>query len=237
MGILRYSHIKDLAIYMVSLNLSHWSALLEGLDMTLLEDIELEGDIPRPALIHFLSRHKGLKSIRIRCNEPYQYAETRRRRRPPFLPNLLSLHAPLAVCCDIARQLGDSSKLYELRVEMNQLHPFDPIFRHLLEILQRFQKLDYLGLRFAPGSPSSTPQLHPSDHDWDKYPARDLRQIRTLTFFQSQGQLATGDNVCPLVFLLIFLTLARATGYDLCLCTIFSLGRKGICNRRGERGG
>ncbi|KAH9026543.1 hypothetical protein EDB85DRAFT_1893408 [Lactarius pseudohatsudake] len=47
MGILMQSPIRNLAIYMVSLNPSQWSTLLGQLNMTLLEDIEVEGDIPR----------------------------------------------------------------------------------------------------------------------------------------------------------------------------------------------
>jgi len=235
-GILRRSHIKDLTIYMVSLNPSQWSTLLEGLHMVFLEDIELEGDIPQPALIRFLFKHKGLKNIRIRCDSPSEHTQSRQLQRRPFLPNLLSLHAPLAVCCDIARRLSDSSKLYELKVEMNQLCPFDPSFCHLLEILQHFHKLDYLGLRFVPGFPSTMPQAHLGNHNWDKYPARNLRQIRTLSFFQSQGQLSTGDNVCPpLELLLILPALTFATGYDLCLCRIISLSRNRLCRRRGGR--
>ena len=207
MGILRHSLIKSLTIYMVSLNLSQWSTLLGGLNMASLEDIELEGDIPRPALVHFLFKHEGLKNIRIRCSALSERAQPSRSRHQPFLPNLLTLHAPLAVCCDIAQRLSDSSKLYELKVEMNQFCPFDHSFRHLLEILRYFQKLDYLGLRFVPGLQSTVPQLSPGDRDWDKYPAHELRQIRTLSFFHSHGHLSPGDNVCArLAFLLIFST-------------------------------
>ena len=164
---------------------SQWSTLLEGLNVVFLEDIELEGDIPQPALIRFLFKHKGLRNIHIRCDTPPKHtpSQSSRSRRQPFLPNLLSLHAPLAVCCDIARRLSDSSRLYELKVEMNRLQLFDPSFRHLLEILRHLQRLDCLGLRFVPDSPSTMLQSYPSDHDWDKYPARNLRQIRTLSFF------------------------------------------------------
>ena len=237
-GILRHSHIKDLTIYMVSLNMSQWSSLLNGLNMVFLEDVELEGDIPWPALIRFLSKHKGLKNIRIRCGSLSKHTRPSRLRRQPFLPNILSLHAPLAVCHDIAERLSDSSKLYELKIETGQLSPFDPLFCRLLEILQHFQKLDHLGLQFVPSLPSTIlSQSCPGDHDWDEYPARDLGQIRTLSFFQSQSQLSTGDSVCPLVFLLAFSTLTCVTGYDLCLCTIISLGRNGLCGRRRGRGG
>lgn len=195
-GILQHSLIKSLTIYMVSLNPSQWSTLLGGLNMVFLEDIELEGDIPRPALVHFLFKHEGLKNIRIRCSALSERTQPSRSRHPPFLPNLLTLHAPLAVCCDIAQRLSDSSKIYELKVEMDQLCPFDHSFRRLLEILRHFQKLDYLGLRFVPGLQSTVPQLSPDDRDWDKYPARELRQIRTLSFFHSHGHLSPGDNVC-----------------------------------------
>ena len=68
MGILRHSQIQSLTIYLVSLKPSQWSTLLGGLNMGSLEDIELEGEIPRPALFRFLFKHKGLKNTRIRCN-------------------------------------------------------------------------------------------------------------------------------------------------------------------------
>src|SRR6266702_7844028 len=68
MGILKQSPIKRLSIYMVSLNCSQWSTLLGQLNMTLLEDIEVEGDIPWPALIRFLIKHRGLRVIHV-CYE------------------------------------------------------------------------------------------------------------------------------------------------------------------------
>ncbi len=68
MGILKHSPIKHLSIYMVSLNCSQWSTLLGQLNMTLLKDIKVEGDIPWPALICFLIKHRGLRVIRVKSN-------------------------------------------------------------------------------------------------------------------------------------------------------------------------
>ena len=65
MGSLNHSPIKSLVIYMVSLNLCQWSTLLGVLTMMSLEELEVEGDIPQPALLHFLLRHGGLKTIHI----------------------------------------------------------------------------------------------------------------------------------------------------------------------------
>ena len=66
MGALKHSPIKALTLHMLSLNTSHWATLLGELNMSFLEDVELEGDIPRSALIRFLSKHEGLKNICIR---------------------------------------------------------------------------------------------------------------------------------------------------------------------------
>ncbi|KAH9030032.1 hypothetical protein EDB85DRAFT_1891765 [Lactarius pseudohatsudake] len=97
MGILNQSPIRHLVIYMVSLNRSQWLTLLGQLNMTLLEDIKVEGDIPRLVLIRFLIKHRGLRH---------------------FLPNLRTLHAPLTVCCDIIRRVSDPSNLYELQAKL-----------------------------------------------------------------------------------------------------------------------
>ncbi|KAH9174095.1 hypothetical protein EDB89DRAFT_1904808 [Lactarius sanguifluus] len=141
------SPIKNLAIYMVSLNPSQWSTLLGQLNMMLLEDIKVEGDIPRPALIRFLMKHRGLKVVRIGGKVPSdRTTQPSRSQSRCFLPNLRTLHAPLAICSDIIRRASDPSSLYELHVEVDQLHPHDHLFLHLVEALQRFQKLNHLGL-------------------------------------------------------------------------------------------
>lgn len=201
MGILRHSPIKTLIIDMVSLNQSQWLTLLGELNMAFLEDIELEGNIPRPALIRFLIKHKGLKNICIGGNvSSLDRVQPSRSRSQPFLPNLLTLRAPLAVCCDIAERVTNSSSLDDLEVEVSQLHPHhDPSFLHLVEILRHFRKLYHLGLRLAPSSPSAIPQTSLNDHDWDKHPVRMLKQVHTLSFFQSpsQGRLSPGDIVRP----------------------------------------
>ena len=140
MGILRHSPIKTLIIDMVSLNQSQWLTLLGELNMAFLKDIELEGNIPRPALIRFLIKHKGLKNICIRGNmSSLDHVQPSQSWSQPFLPNLLTLCAPLAVCCDIAERVMNSSSLDDLEVEVSQLHPHhDPSFLHLVEILQHF---------------------------------------------------------------------------------------------------
>ena len=198
MRILNHSPIKDLSISMVSLKARHWSILLRELNMAFLEDIDLEGDIPQPPLIQFLARHKGLRYIRIVCDVPSMQPRPTRTRYLPFLPKLLSLRAPLAICCDIAERNGDSSNLYGLQVGMSRFDPHDPAFRRLLEILAigDFQKLGCLGLRLGSSSPSTTSQASLDEHGWYGYPARDLKQIRTLRFSQSRGELSE-DIVCP----------------------------------------
>ncbi|KAI0245494.1 hypothetical protein BJV78DRAFT_1158577 [Lactifluus subvellereus] len=126
MGILRHSPIRGLEIYMVSLNQTQWLTLLGGLNMVFLEDIELEGNIPRPALTRFLIKHKGLKNIHIRGNMHSGCVQPSQLQSQPVLPNLLTLHAPLAVCCDIVDQVANSSSLYELQIEtQGQLSPGD----------------------------------------------------------------------------------------------------------------
>lgn len=192
MGILKRSPIETLAIYMVSLKSPQWLTLLGELKMKFLENIELEGDIPHPPLIRFLFKHAGLKSVQIRCNAPSDRTQRSRSRSQPFLPNLLTLTAPLAVCHNIAERAGNSSSLYRLEVEMKQLDPHDPAFRRLLEILWHFEKLDHLGLRLRP---STTPHTPLNDYDWEGYPARELRQVRSLNFFWAQGRLSPGDIV------------------------------------------
>jgi hypothetical protein len=207
---------------MVSLKPTQWSTLLGGLNMAFLENIELEGDIPQPPLIRFLIKHTGLKSVRIGCNAPSDRTQPSRSRCQPFLPNLLTLKAPLAVCRDIAERVGNSSSLYHLEVEMKQLNPHDPAFRRLLEMLTHFQKLDHLGLRLRP---STTPQAPLNDYDWEGYPVFELRQIRSLSFFWGQGRLSPGDIVGRYLSSLL-LCLTQVTGHDVRLCAIISDGRK-----------
>ncbi|KAH9013099.1 hypothetical protein EDB85DRAFT_1899918 [Lactarius pseudohatsudake] len=186
MGILMQSPIRNLAIYMVSLNPSQWSTLLGQLNMTLLEDIEVEGDIPRPALIRFLMKHRGLKIVRIGGKAPSdRTTQPSRSQNRCFLPNLRTLHAPLAICSDIIRRASDPSSLYELHAEVDQLRPHDHLFLHLVEALRRFQKLDHLGLRFVPSSSSAIPQASPEVDSWDGHPARELRQDMVCAYIQS----------------------------------------------------
>jgi hypothetical protein len=207
MGILNQSPIKNLAIYMVSLNPSQWSTLLGQLNMALLENIEVDGDIPRPALIRFLIKHSRLRIVRIRGNVQSGRAQPGRSHNQDFLPNLRTLHAPLAICCDIIKRASDPSGLYELQVGMSRPHPNDPLFRRLVETLRHFPKLDHLGLRLLPSSPSVIPQASPGDHNWDGHPACKLGQVRTLSFFRSQGMFTLGDIVRPHRLSLVFLTL------------------------------
>lgn len=196
MGALKHSPIKTLTVHMLSLNTSHWTTLLGELNMPFLEDVELEGDIPRPALIRFLIKHEGLKNIRIRENTPSDRAQPARLRCATFLPNLLTLHAPLIVCCDIVERASNPSRLYDLQVEVNRFHLNDPSFLRLLESLHRFQKLDHLGLRLVP-SLSSVTQVGQDDHEWEEHPARELRQVHSLSFFRNRGRLSPGDVVRP----------------------------------------
>lgn len=192
MGILKHSPIESLFLCIVSLKPSHWTALLGELNMTSLEKLVLEGDIPGPALIRFLTKHKGLKSIRIQCNVPLDRI---RPSRQPFLPNLLTLCAPLGICCDIGERLGNSTSLYNLEVEMSQFQPHDPTFLRLLQIVSHFQNLDHLGLRILPTLPSASPHTNLSHYDSDGYPTRELRQIRTLSWFLNQACLSHRDMV------------------------------------------
>ncbi|KAI9437479.1 hypothetical protein H4582DRAFT_2057848 [Lactarius indigo] len=179
MGILNQSPIRRLAIYMVSLNRSQWSTLLGQLNMTLLKDIEVEGDIPRAALIRFLIKHRGLRVIRIRGNVPSDHIQPSRPLSLHFLPNLRTLHAPLTICCDIIRRASDPSNLYELHAE-------------LVETLRHFRKLDHFGLRLVPSSPT-IPQASLGDYNWDGHPACELRQVRRLSFHWDRDLLSPGD--------------------------------------------
>jgi hypothetical protein len=137
MGILKHSPIKILTIYMVSLNPCQWSTLL-GLTMMSLEELDVEGDIPLPALLCFLSRHRGLKTIRIRGNIGSGRTLTSRSRLQHFLPNILTLRAPLAVCCDIVKRIEDSLNIFDLEIDVNQLRRFDLLLIHLMENLLVF---------------------------------------------------------------------------------------------------
>lgn len=207
MGILKHSPIKILTINMVSLNPCQWSTLL-GLTMMSLEELDVEGDIPRPALLRFLSRHRGLKTICIRGNIGSGRTLTSRSRLQHFLPKILTLRAPLAVCCDIVERIEDSSNIFDLEIDGNQLQPFDPLLIRLMENIWRFRKLESFGLRIRPGPLSVTPQESWNDHDWNEHPACRLKQVQALSFMQTQGRLSPGDIVCHhlLLFILPYLS-------------------------------
>jgi len=80
---------------------------------------------------------------------------------------------------------------------MSRLQPHDPTFHCLLEILWHLHKLDHLGLRLVQSLPSATPESNLNIHNWDGYPAHELTQIRTLSFFHSQDQFLHRDIVGP----------------------------------------
>lgn len=209
MGILKHSPIKRLSIYTVSLSPSQWSTLLGQLSMAFLEDVEVEGDIPQPALIRFLIKHRGLRAIHVRGNVLPGRAQPNRSQGQDILPNLRTLHAPLATCCDVVGQASDPSSLHELHVEMSCLDPHNPLFLHLMDALQRFQMLGYLGLQLAPSSLNAASQTSSHGHGWGEHPACKLRQVRTLTFYRSQGLLSLGDIVCPHFLSFAFFTYRR----------------------------
>ena len=202
MSMLNQSPIKSLTIWMVSLSPCQWSALLGELDMTFLEDIEFEGDIPQPALIRFLGKHSGLETIRVGGNMPLGRIQPSRQRGQGFLPHLRTLHAPLTLAYDIIRRASDVSILRELYVEVSQLQPNGPSFCRLAEHLRHFQNLYHFGLQLVPCSPPAVPEAkaNPSNCNLDRHPARHLRQVRGLSFFQSEGQLSTADIVSPPIF-------------------------------------
>ena len=191
-GILHHSPIDTLVIYMVSLKIPQWSTLLGNLNMRFLEDVEFEGDIPRQALLRFLVKHRSLKFIRIRCNALLDRAQPSRSSCQPFLPHLFSLTAPLVVCCDIVERIGNSSGLNSVDVDVKGLHPHDPCFHRLLDMLRHIQVLNHLGLRLLP---STTPQANPNNYDWEGHPAHELKQLRSLSFFR-QGRFSPGEVVC-----------------------------------------
>jgi len=238
MGILRHSPIKDLMIYMVSLNPPQWSTLLGELNMAFLEDVDLEGDIPRPALIRFLIKNKGLRNVIIRGNVRSDRLQPSRSRSQPILPNLLTLRAPLEVCCAIIEQVSHASRLYELQIEVSRLHPHhEPSFLRLVEKLQHFRKLDHLGFHLPPSSPSAIPQTvtNPNDYDWNGHPAHVLKQVRTLSFSQRRGQLSHGDIVCRHLPSPHISHLTQMIGHNVCLHTIISDAGNSPCGRRRGR--
>jgi hypothetical protein len=194
MGILNHSPIKRLSIYMVSLDPSRWSALLGELDMAFLEDIDVEGDIPRLPLIRFLIKHRGLKRICVRGDVVLDRAMPSRSQRQPLFPSLLTLRAPLAICCDVVERATNALNLLGVEVEVDRVHPFDPLFLRLVEGLWRFPKLENFGLRIRPGPQPIMPQESPND--WDGHPACRLTQVRVLSFVQAWGGLSPGDIVC-----------------------------------------
>ena len=221
MGILKHSPIKSLVIYMVSLNLCQWLTLLGVPTMMSLEELEVEGDIPRPALLHFLLRHRGLKTIRIRGNIKSDRTLTRWSRHQHFLPNLLTLRAPLAVCCDIVERISDRLNVFDLEVDVNRLCPIDPLLICLMENLWHFRKLEYFGLRFGPSPLSVMPQESSTDHDWAEHPACRLKQVQMLSFVQSQGRLSPGNIVCHHHLLLIILSLSECQSTMCALVQLF----------------
>lgn len=221
MGILKHSPIKSLVIYMVSLSPCQWSTLLGVLNMMSLEELDVEGDIPRPTLLRFLSRHRGLKTIRIRGNTGSGRTLTSRSQHQQFLPNLLTLRAPLAVSCDIVERISDNSNIFDLEVDVNRLCPFDPLLIRLMENLWPFRRLEYFGLRVGPSPLSITPQGSPDVHDWDEHPACRLKQVQTLSFMQTQGRLSPGDIVCRHLLLLIFLILSECQSTMCALVQLF----------------
>jgi hypothetical protein len=189
--------------------------------MTSLEELDVEGDIPRPALLRFLLRHKGLETIRIRGNIGSGRTLTSRSRHQHFLPNLLTLRAPLAVCCDIIERISDSSNIFDLEVDVSRLSPFDPLLIRLMENLWPLRGLEHFGLRVGPSPLSVTPQESSNDHDWDEHPAYRLKQVQTLSFMQTQGRLSPGDIVCRHFLLLIFLTLSECQSTMCALVQLF----------------
>jgi hypothetical protein len=226
LGILKQSPIKSLRISMVFLKPSQWSTLFGQLNMSLLENIEVKGDIPQPALIRFLMKHRSLKVVHIEGVVSSSHTQPSRSQNQCFLPNLCNLHAPLAICCDIIGRASDPSNLCDLHVELTQLHPCDPSFRDLLVGLQNFPKLDNFGLRLVPSSQSAAA----SPGHWVIHPASELKQVCTLTFL-SQGLLSSGDIVCPHLLSIVFLTYI-VTGHDMYLHMIISNARSGPCDRR-----
>ena len=222
MGILNNSPIKSLEIRMVSLNPSQWSTLLGELKMTFLEEVDLGGDISRPALIRFLTKHRELKRIHIYGTVASGRTPPSRLRQQHFFPRLRTLRAPLAVCCDIVERVGDTSNLFGVEVEVGQLHLFDPLFLRLGEILWRFQKVDRLGVRVGSCPLSVTSQESPNDRDWDEHPACRLRQVRSLSFVNVLDKLSPGDIVCshllsPIFFILFNFNLQNA------MCTLVQI--------------
>jgi hypothetical protein len=163
--------------------------------MKSLKNIDFEGDIPHAALIRFLMKHKDLKDICIRGNVRSGRAQPSRLRYQPILSRLQTFQAPLAVCCNVAEQLGDSPNLYKLHVEVSRHHPHDPSFLRLVEILGNFRQLDHFGLHLVPNLASAISQASLDDHDWDEHPVHALRKVHTLTFFQSLGHRLSPEEI------------------------------------------
>jgi hypothetical protein len=199
MGILKHSPIKTLTIWVASFKACQWSTLLGELNMTHLEDIELEGEIPQPALIRFLTKHSGLRVIRIGGSVPPDCIQPGRSQGQHFLPHLSTLHAPLTMCCDIMRRVSEPSSLYELQVEVSQLQSHDLLLLQLAETIRQrdFRKLDDFGFHLVPSSTPAISRAPESDQNWDGHPIRELRHVRSLSFFQSRRQLSHGDIVSP----------------------------------------
>ena len=221
MGILEHSPIKNLTISLVSLNPCQWSTLLGVSSMISLEQFDVEGDIPRSALLRFLSRHRELKIVRIRGNVGSDRTLTSRSRHQHFLPNLLTLRAPLAVCCDIVERINDNSNIFCLEIGVDQLRPFDPLLIRLMENLWCFRKLRYFDFQVGPSPVSVMPQESSNDHDWDEHPACRLKQVQTLSFMQIQSRLSPEDIVCHYPLSLISLTLSECQNMMCVLVQLF----------------
>ena len=228
MGILKNSPIKSLTIYMVSLNPSQWSTLLGELNMTSLERVALSGDFPRSALIRFLTRHRGLKGIHIYGTVASGRALPSRSQQQHLFPHLRTLLAPLAICCDVVERVGDTSKLFEVDVEIDQLHPFDPLFLRLMEMLWRFPEVDSIGVRVHSRPKSVMSQQSPNDRDWDEHPACRLRQVNRLRFMNALDRLSPGDIVCSHLFPPTFLSYSTDRMQFAPSCKYFRCWRRSV---------
>ncbi len=208
-GILKYFSIKSLTIYIVLLNLCQWSTLLSVPTIMSQEELEIEENIFWLALLYFLLRHKELKIIYIQGNIKSDYTLTCQSYHQHFLPNLLTLCAPLAICYNIVKRISDRLNIFDLEVDINQLCPINLLQICLMENLWCFQKLKYFGPQFGPSLLFVMPQKSLTNHNWAKYLAYRLKQVWMLSFMQSQGQLLSGNIVYYYYLLLIVLSLSE----------------------------
>lgn len=122
----------------------------------------------------------------------------------PTYPVTLSVLSPKSLnpqCAfsSLLRHRGTNHQLVnplQARSWDQAIYPQQPSFRHLLEILQRFQNLDHLRLQIVLSLPSPTSQVSPDDYIGDGFPTHELRQIRMLSFSRGQNRLSPGDIVC-----------------------------------------